>query len=244
VYPRFHFGWSDLRTLRAGRYKYIEAPRPELYDLDKDPQETTNILPQRRALAGQMRAHLRRSRRASRRVPLPPARRRRSIRTLAIGWRRSATSARSSRRFDADIGTADPKDKIELFNLITHARDLSRHNQDSDEAITTLLDVTRRDPKVIDAWFMLGNEYYRKRQFELAIESYKQALALKSDYDLVVINMANAYRQLGKDEEALVGYRRFMELDPRKRADPLRGLPRSSSTAATSPRRGQNSGKR
>ena len=62
---------------------------------------------------------------------------------------------------------------------------------------------------------MLGNEYYRKRQFTQAIDSYKQALALKSDYDLVVINMANAYRQLGKDEEALVGYRRFMELDPR-----------------------------
>ena len=27
--------------------------------------------------------------------------------------------------------------------------------------------------------------------------------------------MANAYRQLGKDEEALVGYARFMELDPK-----------------------------
>src|SRR5436190_14102981 len=32
IYPRFHFGWSDLRSLTAGRYKYIAAPRPELYD--------------------------------------------------------------------------------------------------------------------------------------------------------------------------------------------------------------------
>ena len=216
VYPRFHFGWSDLRTLRAGRYKYIEAPRPELYDLDTDPRETTNILPQRRALAGQMRAHLRALEARLTAGAATLARRRRSIRTRAIGWRRSATSARSSpatRR--RRIGLADPKDKIELFNLITRARDLSRHDKDSDEAITSLLEVTRQDPKVIDAWFMLGNEYYRKRQFEQAIESYKRALALKSDYDLVVINMANAYRQLGKDEEALVGYRRFMELDPR-----------------------------
>ena len=38
---------------------------------------------------------------------------------------------------------------------------------------------------------------------------------LKPDYDLVVINMANAYRALGRDEEAMVGYRRFMELDPK-----------------------------
>ena len=58
VYPRFHFGWSDLRTLQAGRYKYIEAPRPELYDLEKDPKESTNIYPQRRALGGQMSARL------------------------------------------------------------------------------------------------------------------------------------------------------------------------------------------
>src|SRR5712692_6454580 len=26
VYPRFHFGWSDLRAMTAGRYKYIAAP--------------------------------------------------------------------------------------------------------------------------------------------------------------------------------------------------------------------------
>ena len=51
VYPRFHFGWSDLRTLRAGRYKYIEAPRPELYDLQNDPGEQQNRIADRDALA-------------------------------------------------------------------------------------------------------------------------------------------------------------------------------------------------
>ena len=37
------FGWSPLRALRAGRYKLIEAPRPELYDLERDPFEEHNI---------------------------------------------------------------------------------------------------------------------------------------------------------------------------------------------------------
>jgi choline-sulfatase len=216
VYPRFHFGWSDLRTLRAGRYKYIEAPRPELYDLEKDPKESTNIYPQRRALGGQMRARLHSLEQrlsataSSARAPaeIDPDTR---DRLASLGYVGTFVSGGSS----APSELADPKDKIELFNLITHARDLSRHDKNSDEAINSLLEVTRQDPKVIDAWFMLGNEYYRKRQFTQAIESYKQALALKSDYDLVVINMANAYRQLGKDEEALVGYRRFMSLDPR-----------------------------
>ena len=37
--PLIHYGWSDLRTVRDGRWKYILAPRPELYDLDRDPGE-------------------------------------------------------------------------------------------------------------------------------------------------------------------------------------------------------------
>ena len=110
---------------------------------------------------------------------------------------------------------ADPKDKIELFNLMTQARETARHDKESDEGLHALERVVAQDPKVIDAWFMLGNEYYRRRSSRSAIEQFKRALALKPDYDLVVINMANAYRALGRDEEAMVGYRRFMELDPK-----------------------------
>ena len=38
------FGWAPLRSVRLGAYKYIEAPRPELYDLEKDPDERNNIV--------------------------------------------------------------------------------------------------------------------------------------------------------------------------------------------------------
>ena len=41
--PRLDFGWSDLRAWRDGRYKYIRAPRPELYDLEADPAETRDL---------------------------------------------------------------------------------------------------------------------------------------------------------------------------------------------------------
>ena len=41
--PLLHFGWSDLRVLREGRFKYIAAPRPELYDLKADPGELRNL---------------------------------------------------------------------------------------------------------------------------------------------------------------------------------------------------------
>ena len=41
--PALDFGWSDLRAWRDGRYKYIRAPRPELYDLVADPGEEHDL---------------------------------------------------------------------------------------------------------------------------------------------------------------------------------------------------------
>jgi arylsulfatase A-like enzyme/predicted Zn-dependent protease len=44
LFPRIEFGWSELRMVRDGRFKYIEAPTPELYDLDADPDEEENLV--------------------------------------------------------------------------------------------------------------------------------------------------------------------------------------------------------
>jgi arylsulfatase A-like enzyme len=59
MYPRLRLGWSDLRALRTGSFKVIAAPRPELYDLTRDPFEEHNLFDTNRALAGQMIARLR-----------------------------------------------------------------------------------------------------------------------------------------------------------------------------------------
>jgi choline-sulfatase len=56
-YPR-RLGWSALRALRAGRFKLIDAPRPELYDLDRDPFEQRNVYDERRATAAAMTSRL------------------------------------------------------------------------------------------------------------------------------------------------------------------------------------------
>ena len=56
--PLVHYGWSDLRALRDGRWKYILAPRPELYDLEQDPGERRNLADQEPARARALRAGL------------------------------------------------------------------------------------------------------------------------------------------------------------------------------------------
>ena len=57
-YPR-RFGWSPLRSVRDSRFKLIDAPRPELYDLQLDPYEVRNVYAERRATARAMMQRLR-----------------------------------------------------------------------------------------------------------------------------------------------------------------------------------------
>jgi len=218
VYPLHHFGWSDLRALRQGRYKLIAAPRPELYDLQEDPREQSNIFPDRQALGDRMlgrlaelEAHFEKSAPAKgQTVEVDPDAK---ARLAALGYVGSFVATVGADKTRA--GLADPKDKVHLFNLITRARDIT-HDENQFAAAVAILDgVLKEDPKVIDAWFMLGNTYARQNRNEEAIEYFKRALALKPDDEEAVINMAHSYRKLGRDEDALVGFRRFLDLDPK-----------------------------
>lgn len=56
--PRLSQGWGELRALIDGSYKYVHGPRPELYDLDSDPGELTNLLHEEPEVAEAMRSRL------------------------------------------------------------------------------------------------------------------------------------------------------------------------------------------
>jgi arylsulfatase A-like enzyme len=59
TYRSYHeFGWSWLQALRIGPQKYIDAPRPELYDLAADAFETRNLVADDAASSGPYRARL------------------------------------------------------------------------------------------------------------------------------------------------------------------------------------------
>lgn len=216
MYPLHHYGWSELTAMRADRYKLIDAPRPELYDLERDPRELTNIFDERRSVGDAMLRTLRAKTRdmaaaapaAPKDEDVDPETR---ARLAALGYVGSFVATAEGPATDR----ADPKDKIGLFNLMTTARDIARGADPGAEAITMLRKVVAEDPDVIDAWFMLGNEYFKTGKFTEAIAQFARALDLKPDYDLAIINMANAYRRLGQDDAALAGYERYVTIDPR-----------------------------
>ena len=213
MYPLHHYGWSDLRAMRNGRFKVIDAPRPELYDLQNDPKETTNLFEQRRALGDRMVGRLREFEEGLTKVTAeqpstdvdPEVR----ARLAALGYVGTfvadANDPRSNR--------ADPKDKVRLFNKLSDARDFTAEPNSFDKVAALLREVVDEDPAVIDGWFKLGNAYFRVGRFKEAIEYYGRALQLKPDYDLAVINIAQAYRQMGDDEAALAGFEHYLRLD-------------------------------
>jgi len=216
LYPLHHFGWSDIRAWRAGQYKVIDAPRPELFDVDKDPEETRNLYDERRSVADAMLARLRASKAGTTDAGAPPS----SVpdvdpearaRLAALGYVGSFVATASGPKSDR----ADPKDKIELFNLMIESREMAKDQASSERVIAMLEKVIAQDPKVIDAWFNLGNVHYKLGRFDQAITYFSKALALKPDYDLAVVNMANAYRRIGKDDAALAGYERYLSIDPK-----------------------------
>ncbi|MDX1389051.1 MAG: sulfatase-like hydrolase/transferase, partial [Acidobacteriota bacterium] len=58
LFPRIEFGWSELRMVQDERYKYIEAPTPELYDLENDPGEQENLVSNEPRVAADLEARL------------------------------------------------------------------------------------------------------------------------------------------------------------------------------------------
>ncbi len=210
-YPRNHYGWSELKALRSGRFKYIETTRPELYDLERDPGEKTNLFEERRSLAERMAAAL-----ARLATEAPGAAGPSSVdpetreRLAALGYIGSFTHAPRK----AGETVPDAKDKIEIFNLMTSAHE-DTGKAESSSAIARLQRVVAQDPNILDAWVMLGNEYFRQQNYREALAQYKRALALNPDYDLATINLANAYRALGDEGAAILGYERYLVKDPK-----------------------------
>jgi len=57
--PWASYGWSPLFALRTPRWKYIEGPQPELYDLEADPGESTDVSGENPEVATELALRLR-----------------------------------------------------------------------------------------------------------------------------------------------------------------------------------------
>jgi arylsulfatase A-like enzyme/lipoprotein NlpI len=171
LYAHRGFGTSALRSLRFGAYKYIEAPRPEFYDLTRDPQEAHNLYSIRRALAltyrdrlQALRARFRPKQSTGPRVLSPEA----AEALTSLGY-----VAVSSARTEATEQRPDPKDRIADYEQYGKALILASTGQltKSNARLRSLL---TKDPGLISVRMSLGANLQRVGQHREAIECFRE----------------------------------------------------------------------
>jgi choline-sulfatase len=162
LYPRLHFGWSDLASLTDARYQYIEAPRPELYDWVADPKQASNLAPGLPPPFRELRIALGR---INHPFQAPGATDPETVKKLASLGYIGAAAPTADR-----AGLPDPKDRIATLDLLKDATRLMSLHRD-EEALALLRRVTRENPLMLDAWEGLSRTLRRLGRPAEALEA-------------------------------------------------------------------------
>jgi choline-sulfatase len=178
-YP-LRFGWAPLRSVRAEGFKFIEAPKPELYDLRKDAAESTNqyqpwneTVQKDRKLLADLRAKL----------PAAPSRATVGQGTVnelkALGYLGQADVGSSTNVPEPSL-LPDPKDKIEEQNLL-HTAMIASEDDRPAEARAALEKVLQLDPKSPTALKQLGELELKASDYANAAQHLKAAREIRPD---------------------------------------------------------------
>jgi len=173
LYAHDHFGCASLRSLRAGRYKYIQAPKPELYDLAADPGEARNLYEQKRSLAlafqerlAALRTRFRNEHPLGGKALDPEA----VARLSSLGY-----VAVSSPHSEAPDTGADPKDRIGDFEDYGRAIILASTGH-IDESSALLERLLAQHPELLDLRMSLGLNDQRRQRHDDAAREFRQIL--------------------------------------------------------------------
>jgi tetratricopeptide (TPR) repeat protein len=213
LYARYHFGWSELTALTDTRYRYIKAPRAELYDLERDPHERQNLADNRgtvtRALAGALDRLT-----AGTMIQAPgdvsaEARER----LQALGY----VGAQAGVPGEPGDALPDPKDKREILERYRAAVDLAGDRKWAD-AIALLRQILDDEPEMADVWSQLATFAIRTDRYDLAIDAYKHFIELEPSDPSGYLGAAGAYLRLRKLDDARAHAELAAEVAPERDA--------------------------
>lgn len=210
--PRFYMNWAPLRVVVDGRYKLIDAPRPELYDLDEDPAEARNAHELRPQVAEQLNKALQGLTAGSEGSMSVSKLDREALEKLAaLGYLGAGAEATSA---TGDPSRKDPKDVIQVFNRLRRANSAVRERRFA-EALPILREVLAEDPSNAFARLVLGSAYSGMGQPAQAIEQYRKYVELVPTSSYAHLWIAICYLNLGDRDGALREADAALALDAR-----------------------------
>ena len=214
--PRIHFNWSELRSLQEGHYHFIDAPKPELYDLSQDPRELKNLYAQRRKIADDLQGRLARliklylsasGDKTAEQTGMDPVL---MERLKSLGY--AAVSGGGSPTI-SDRKLPDPKDRIQMYELVSEAIADSQHGR-YEASIAKLQAALKTENDSLPVRYLLALNYYRQQNFTNAIQELQRVVQMSPSYSLAVYYLGLAYGKVGDWNQAIVFLKRVLELDP------------------------------
>ncbi len=193
----YQFNWSELRFLRKGGFKFIEAPKPELYDLRADPGETTNLWSETPSDVGKrLRRELNRMASEEKRAAAEPVDEETRRRLESLGY---VASAPKSDRGGLDP-KPDPKDRVEVF---VRVEELLAPGVPVDTQIRGLREVLVLEPGNILAQKRIAGLLADQGRLEEAVSEYQKLLRIAEFDSRDWENLIAALLLLRRSEEAL-----------------------------------------
>ena len=193
-FPRIHFGWSELSSLIEGRWHYIEAPRPEIYDLESDPSETNDRIAEKPDALRALRSDLLK-RKPSFETPLEVDSEARK-KLASLGYLSAGPSP---------AGTLDdPKDRIKTFEeLRTGLGEMTGGRQE--KAVEIFDRLLTENPRMLDIWDMKSRALLELGRSQEALEALEKTIGIAPEAARApyITEVANLCLQLGRWDEGL-----------------------------------------
>jgi arylsulfatase A-like enzyme/tetratricopeptide (TPR) repeat protein len=195
-YPRYHFGWSELFAVTESRYRYVRAPRPELFDVAEDPREATNVVGRKQDVAAAMERWLQPKVAAGAARPEEvPADVRDKLQALGYVGGGSAPPV-------AAAALPDPKDRIGTYEDFKRGLALRLAGRQA-EAADQLRRVVQANPDMRDAWEMLGITLIDLDRKQEGIQAFDRTIALDPTRPAPHLALAKLYVLDGQRELAV-----------------------------------------
>ncbi len=212
--PRFNYAWSELSGIRDAGWKYIRAPREELYDMESDPRETHNVVARDLLRADDYRRQLSEMEQAIQpegghnlsRTEEIDAQAREALRGL--GYIDVA-----SKEEIQEGGFADPKDKIGEYEDIARALSLMRRDR-QDEAIPILERASASNLRSTMLRRQLGKAYRETGRLEDAIVQFEECLKLEPDSFGALADLGSALFEAGRIDRAEQHFKASLKINP------------------------------
>ena len=225
MFPLYIYGCSQLRAWRVDGWKYIHAPRPELYHVTEDHAELHNLAASEPRRVEQMRAALREMIAESPAVVTAGAARAdvsdasvESLRSLGyVGSGADVEASAAANELDLfEPRGPDLKDHVDLIGLVGRAVSLAQSKQADAEQVLRACIERAPNPTAGFAWAYaeLATRLAARQEYEEAIRLYGEALRRRPDNARLMTGLGKVLAKTGRLDEAITVHEAALRVGP------------------------------